>query len=154
MLGKELKQKTVAYKRDAEKTKNRRWKIGIVVASLVSLIVGGFVGPIISSYVASSLIPHPKIEIQRDKTFIVPILGDNKVIIVTNVKNTGLAPEQGIIVRWEVKSPLTFINITNGVPVALGPIVETPLGNLPSGQTFSGTIGTESERDANAARKF
>jgi hypothetical protein len=120
----------------SKKAGNRRFLLLEVVTIIVAFVAGGIVAPIVGSYVSSSLNPKPEVEILRDKTFIVPVMGTNQVLILTNVKNTGSAPEQGVIVQFEVNSPLTFINITNGSPVALGTVSDVPVGNIPSGQTL------------------
>lgn len=92
------------------KSSTTRWVVGIAVTSIISLIAGGVLAPYVGAYFASVLSPKPNIQIIRgeDTSAIIPMWGENWVMIKVVVKNTGSSPEQNVQVRLEVESPWNF----------------------------------------------
>jgi len=97
-------------KQQKEKSDRRRWIVGLLVTTIVSLIAGGFLGPYASSYFASLSQSKPNIQIVKgeDTSSIIPMWGTNWVMIKVVVKNSGSSPEQNVDVRLEVQSPWNF----------------------------------------------
>jgi len=99
-----------ARTKSEQKKLDKKWLIGLVITSCVSLIAGGLLSPVMSAFLENIFSPKPAISILRDETCIVPMWGENWVLIKTVIKNTGTKQEEDITVRWTVDSPWLFAN--------------------------------------------
>lgn len=94
-------------RRFADGAKAKKFEIILVI---VSFLGGSIVAPYAASFFSNLTSPKPVVQILTDKCVIVPMWGENWVLVKTVIKNNGEMQENNVIVRLSVESPWVFEN--------------------------------------------